>query len=118
MAPTSSPQTPGSPKRRPDPDYSDIKSEKHQAKVENLFLSKSPTRRLTEYLREPEPELVNPSKPVTYPAPDEDTTPVQIYQPADVVVRPASPEVDYDFREFNPHTPGNLVHKNPVRQQL
>lgn len=114
LAPTSSPRTPGTPKQQPDPDYSDIKTEKHQTQLENLFLLKSPTRRLTEYLREPEPELVNPSEPVKYPAPDEDTIPVQIYQPADVIVRPPSPEVDYSFREFNPHTPGNLGNKSTL----
>ena len=94
LTPSATPQTPESPRRHPDPepDYST------ENRSENIFLSKSPSKRLADYLKEPLLDLPQPSEPDNYLAPDYKDYSVENFQPEDVLVRPPSPDIDYSFR--------------------
>lgn len=61
-----------------------------------------------EYLREPTGGLIHPVEPDNYWAPDYQADSLQLFQPDDVIVRPPSPDIDYNFQELGSPRGGNL----------
>ena len=110
LAPSSTPQVPGSPNIYPDPDYhiteTDALGNQFHPKSERVFFSKGPPRHLEEYFREPVAEELG-----RHPTSDKQTIFVEVYQPEDVVVRPPSPEIDYSFRAVSRLGNNSLFHQ-------